>query len=87
MAKDTGPDEAEPLIERATDWLNEKLYPYLGPPDLGPSDPVSTVPESSHPCPICGHPMVEHPVEFDEETGHRFLQHPDDRFTDLMEIG
>ena len=87
MAHDTDPEDAEPAIDRAAEWLNRKLFPYLGPPQLGPWDPESNIPESAHPCPICAHPMSDHLAEFDSDTGHYFLHHPDDRFPDVMEVG
>jgi hypothetical protein len=87
MAHRSEPGESEPIIDRATDWLNGKLYRYIGPADLGPFETGSEVIESSRPCPICGHPLVEHPNELDRETGHHFLHHPDPAFPDVMEIG
>jgi hypothetical protein len=84
---ESDPEDTEPKFSQAVDWLNAKLFPYLGPPELGPYDAESPIPESAHPCPICGHPMMEHPLEVDEETGHRFLHHPDERFPDVMEFG
>ncbi len=87
MAHESDPSESEPIIDRVADWLNAKLDPILGAADLGPFDTISEVLESSRPCPICGHPMVDHPDEVDAETGHHFLHHPDAAFPDVMEIG
>ena len=49
------------------DWLNRRLFPYLGPPPLGPIDTES--PESKRKaalagaCPLCGAPMSQHVVD------------------------
>ena len=74
------------LIDRATDWLNDKLMPYIGPPALGPYDAESSEPASSKPCPICLHPMKEHRAEWDTETGHLYLHHPDAEFPGEMQV-
>ena len=48
-------------------WLNQRLFPYLGPPPLGPIDTES--PESkakaalAGACPLCGRPMSLHVVD------------------------
>jgi len=87
VQEDSALNKPEPAIDRAVDWLNAKLYPYIGPADLGPFETITDLMESSHPCPICAHPMMDHPSEFDPETGHHFLHHPDPAFPDVMEIG
>jgi hypothetical protein len=84
MSGKSGPHE--PLINRATQWLNDKLMPVFGPPPLGPYDPESPEPTSSKSCPICLHPMKEHRAEWDAETGHLFLQHPDVEFPGEMQV-
>jgi len=44
------------------DWLNRKLFPVLGTPQLGPYDPVvERVGEAV--CPVCGRPMSEHFID------------------------
>lgn len=78
--------ESEPIIDRATDWLNDKLRPYLGPPPLGPYDPESTEPESEKPCPICGYPINQHRAEVDPETGHTYLHHPSAEFPGTLQV-
>jgi hypothetical protein len=45
------------------DRLNFALYPYLGPPKLGPYDQPAPVDPSLKPCPLCGEPMGEHQVD------------------------
>lgn len=77
----------EPLIGRATGWLNGKLYPYLGPPPLGPYSAESTEPVSHRACPLCGYPMSEHLAEVSPETGHIYLHHPDAAVEGVMEVG
>lgn len=76
----------EPAFARAADWLDEKLLPLFGPPALGPYGPESSEPESSRPCPICGHPIVEHRVETDKTSHKRYLHHPDSAYPGVMEI-
>jgi hypothetical protein len=77
----------EPLIDRATDWLNKKLEPTLGPPDLGPFGEPADPPEAVRPCPICHYPMGEHRVEVDPQDGRVFLHHPDLSIHEVMETG
>jgi hypothetical protein len=74
----------ESAIGRATGWLNNKLFPYIGPPTLGPYDEESTEPVSDRSCPICGHPMGEHRKEISE--GHTYLHHPDGDDAGVMEV-
>jgi len=80
------PPKREPLIDRATEWLNEKLEPALGPPDLGPFGEPADPPEPVRPCPICHYPMGEHRVEIDDE-GRVFLHHPDLTIHEVLETG
>ncbi len=68
-------------LVRATNWLNEKLLPILGPPPLGPYDD-DTADRLRHergdePCPICGRPMHDHRVIEEPEDGKRWLRCPD----------
>ena len=43
--------------------LNRRLFPYLGPPPLGPYDQPAPAAAASSACPLCGNPMSQH--EFD----------------------
>jgi hypothetical protein len=45
------------------DRLNRKLFPYLGPPELGPYDEPPLAPTGPKPCPVCGARMDEHEIE------------------------
>jgi hypothetical protein len=83
-------DPEESKLQAATEWLNDKLLPYLGPPALGPYDqaeldPPEVVTEAL--CPICGHPMGTHTVEMTTSRGTIYLRHPDDTFHEVMETG
>jgi len=40
--------------------LNRRLFPYLGPPPLGPYDQPELPPATVKACPLCGHPMSAH---------------------------
>lgn len=40
--------------------LNRKLFPYLGPPPLGPYDQPAPAPAQDRSCPLCGQPMSAH---------------------------
>ncbi|MEA9986135.1 MULTISPECIES: hypothetical protein [Subtercola] len=48
-------------------WLNARLFPYLGPPPLGTVDqrePAERAAEAlTRACPLCGAPMSEHEVD------------------------
>jgi hypothetical protein len=77
----------EPLIDRATDWLNEKLSAPLGPADLGPFGEPADPPEADRPCPICHFPMGQHRVEVDPADGRVYLHHPDLRIHEVLETG
>jgi hypothetical protein len=47
---------------RFIDWLNHKLVPVIGPPDLSPyGDVLDKI--SGAACPVCGHPMSEHTID------------------------
>jgi hypothetical protein len=78
--------QREPLIDRATDWINDKLEGPLGPADLGPFGEPADPPEEVRPCPICHYPMGEHRVEVDAHGGV-FLHHPDLRIDEVLETG
>jgi hypothetical protein len=80
------PSPHEPAIDRAVEWLNEKLEPVLGAADLGPFDEPPDPPEAVRPCPICHYPMGEHRVEVDAD-GRVFLHHPDLSIHEVMETG
>jgi hypothetical protein len=45
------------------DRLNGALFPYLGPPELGPYDEPPLAPTGGKPCPICGVQMSLHEIE------------------------
>ncbi|PJJ65512.1 hypothetical protein [Compostimonas suwonensis] len=47
------------LVER----MNRKLFPYLGPPPLGPYDEAPPQPSSERACPLCGQPMSLHEID------------------------
>jgi hypothetical protein len=47
--------------------LNRRLFPYLGPPPLGPYDQPAPPAAPAQGCPLCGKPMAEH--EFDRSGG------------------
>ncbi len=42
------------------DRLNRRLFPYLGPPPLGPYNEEPLPPVAEKACPLCGNPMSEH---------------------------
>jgi hypothetical protein len=44
------------------DRLNRSLFPYLGPPPLGPFNEEPLPPTGPKACPICAHPMDEHSI-------------------------
>ena len=77
-------DEASPTaLGRATDWLNEKLEPVLGPPPITPNDHVELPPIEDRPCPICGQPMGAHRREV--EAGNVYYHHPGNEESHVME--
>ena len=43
--------------------LNRKLFPYLGPPPLGPYDQPEPPARERSGCPLCGKPMAEHHID------------------------
>jgi hypothetical protein len=45
------------------DRLNRKLFPYLGPPALGPYDEPPLPPTGPKACPICGARMDTHVIQ------------------------
>lgn len=40
--------------------LNRVLFPWIGPPPLGPYDEPEPAPASERGCPLCGAPMDQH---------------------------
>ena len=50
---------ADGAFMRFYDWMNEKLYPFLGPADLGPYQPALEQTTKAL-CPLCHEPMAEH---------------------------
>lgn len=58
---------------RFYDWVNEKLYPLLGPADLAPYQPA--IEQSTQAlCPLCQESMSEH--FFDRYNGDAVLHCP-----------
>ncbi len=50
-----------------TDWVNKKLFPWIGPPPLGPYNVVpadeAKAAQAAATCPICGELMSIHEVD------------------------
>ena len=56
------------------DRLNRRLFPYLGPPALGPYDEPPLAPTGPKACPVCGSRMDTHIIERGEgRTATRIL--------------
>ncbi|MFF1633518.1 hypothetical protein [Leifsonia sp. NPDC058248] len=72
--------EPKPEHERrawqASDWLDSKLLPILGPPPLGPYGEPQEVDLLDAICPLCGRPMRDHVIERTEH--HVYLHCPGD---------
>ncbi|MET4783523.1 hypothetical protein [Glaciihabitans sp. UYNi722] len=45
------------------DRLNRALFPYIGPPPLGPFNQAPLPSTQAKPCPMCGRPMSAHDIE------------------------
>lgn len=45
------------------DRLNRTLFPWIGPPPLGPYDEEPPGDPQLKPCPLCGAPMSEHEID------------------------
>jgi len=60
--KDEGEESGLDSYVRFIDWLNEKLFPILGTPALGPYDAV-VAKVADAVCPVCGRPMSEHFID------------------------
>jgi hypothetical protein len=45
------------------DRWNRTLFPYLGPPPLGPYDEEPLPPTGPKPCPLCGQAMELHVIQ------------------------
>ena len=76
MEENNVPDYAAPGQDgylKLVDWLNEKLYPLIGPPPLGPYEPVVERIGVAI-CPVCGSPMSEHFI--DHSTPNAILNCP-----------
>ncbi|GGF35849.1 hypothetical protein [Subtercola lobariae] len=60
-------------------WLNGRLFPYLGPPPLGPFDTESAESKAqaalARACPLCGNPMSEHVVDRSGERTQLYCPH------------
>ena len=68
MARTNGEDRADGF-SRGNDFaggggffnrLNRRLFPWLGPPPLGPYDQPVPEPARERACPLCGAPMSQH---------------------------
>ena len=46
--------------------LNRTLFPFLGPPPLGPYDQPAPVPARESACPLCGSAMSSHEKGFSD---------------------
>lgn len=69
-------------LSHATQWLDDKLVPALGPPPLGPYDvesPHSTL------CPLCGEALITHRVE--RQDRHTYLHCADGTVTETGRPG
>ena len=55
-------DEREQGIGGLVNRLNRSLFPWLGPPPLGPYDEPAAQAEAPR-CPICRSPMSEHTID------------------------
>lgn len=67
--------QSEGAFMRFYDWVNEKLYPLLGPADLAPYEPALEQSINAL-CPLCLQPMAEH--VFDRSTTDTVLYCPAD---------
>lgn len=52
-------ERSDGAFMRFYDWVNEKLFPLLGPADLSPYEPALEQSTSAL-CPLCKEPMAEH---------------------------
>lgn len=43
--------------------VNRVLFPWIGPPPLGPYDQPAPTPAAERPCPLCGQPMRDHEID------------------------
>ncbi|GGF05326.1 hypothetical protein [Mycetocola zhadangensis] len=60
-----------------TNWLNNSLRPYIGPPPLGPYNEDPLPPATSSACPICGSLMSDHIVDRSGERTQLYCPTPD----------
>ncbi|MCU1586044.1 MAG: hypothetical protein JWM49_2600 [Microbacteriaceae bacterium] len=60
------------------DRLNRRLFPYIGPPPLGPFNETPLPSTLTKACPICGHPMSDHEIERRDNRPTQ-IHCPDDR--------
>lgn len=58
-------DMTQPEQQKRAWWdrLNRFLFPYIGPPPLGPYNEEPLPPVEDKACPLCGKPMAEHSFE------------------------
>jgi hypothetical protein len=74
-------NDAKQNVHRATEWLDDKLVPILGPAPNGPWE--ETASEDQHPgdadelCPVCHHAISQHTEEREDATGRVWLRCPD----------
>jgi len=85
MAHNTGHKGSHQAAEHIVEWLDDKLFPVLGPPPLGPFDDADAPAPTSATCPFCGIRMSLHRVERDG--AHTFLHCPDPAVTVVAESG
>ena len=60
-----------------TNWLNNSLRPYIGPPPLGPYNEDPLPPATASACPLCGRLMSEHIVDRSGERTQLYGPTPD----------
>jgi hypothetical protein len=63
MAKSSSGTARPSGFQRAFDALNAKLFPWLGPPPLGPYDQEPERPVAHQLCPLCGQAMALHEID------------------------
>jgi hypothetical protein len=63
MARTNKPRESISDAGGFTNWLNNRLRPYIGPPPLGPYNEEPLPPASESACPLCGQAMSLHTVD------------------------
>jgi hypothetical protein len=56
--------------------LNAMLFPYLGPPPLGPYNEAPLPPTAEKACPLCGQPMGLHTFERNDDQRPTLMRCP-----------